>query len=350
MILLQRYLRTLQLFLPKAQREDIIRELSEEIETDIAEQERELGRSLRAEEEAAIIGKYGHPLLAAARYRRQQYLIGPLMFPYYWLLLRVVLVLMLAGHVIGGAILLANGAGWSQVGDLAERLVQTSLMAFGWLTLLTAVADVWITRSRMLQKWNPRTLVFRSSARSSAPATTTGTAPSVSSFIVQAAIGAWWLLALKFPILLFAGGADIVAWAPAMNRLYPVLALSLITELANQFAALWLPHEKRLSRITPVVLGVSSLAVLVPHRDIRPSMGCLERSGTTGRTSRQSGELRVLDCLDGRGSRRDGESTVGPVQMVQQTDEACRCGPMSRSCCARSGRTGAGDRRVVVAK
>ena len=263
MILLQRYLRALQLFLPKAQREDIIRELSEEIETDIAEQERELGRSLRAEEEAAIIGKYGHPLLAAARYRRQQYLIGPLMFPYYWLLLRVVLVLTLAGHVIGGAILLANGAGWSEVGGLAERLVQGSLMAFGWLTLLTAVADVWITRSRMLQKWNPRTLVFRSRARSSTPATTTSTAPSVSSFIVQAAIGAWWLLALKFPILLFAGGADIVTWAPAMNRLYPVLALSLITELANQFAALWLPHEKRLSRITPVVLGVSSLAVLV---------------------------------------------------------------------------------------
>ena len=172
MILLQRYLRTLQLFLPKAQREDIIRELSEEIETEIAEQERDIGRSLSAEEEAAIIGKYGHPLLAAARYRRQQYLIGPLLFPYYWLLLRVVLVLILVGHVIGSAIFLANGAGWSQVGDLAERLVQTSLMVFGWLTLLAAVADLWITRSRVLEKWNPRTLVFRSRARSSAPATT----------------------------------------------------------------------------------------------------------------------------------------------------------------------------------
>ncbi len=264
MILVERYLRTLQLFLPKTQRDDIIRELSEEIETDIAELEREIGRSLNTDEEAALIAKYGHPLLAAARYRRQQYLIGPLVFPYYWLLLRVVLILMLAGHVMGGAILLANGAGWSQVGHLTERLVETSLIVIGWLTLLAAVGELWITKSHVLEKWNPRTLVFHPKGMGvSAPATTVSTVPSVSRFIVQAVLGAWWLLALKFPILLFAGGADIVAWAPAMNRIYPLLAFSVVAGLSQQFAQLRGFGHSLFSQIAGVVIGLNSVAFLV---------------------------------------------------------------------------------------
>ena len=100
---------------------------------------------------------------------------APSCFRTYWLLLRVVLILMLAGHVMGGAILLANGAGWSQVGHLAERLVETSLIVIGWLTLLAAVGELWITKSRVLEKWNPRTLVLppkKGIGGGSAPATT----------------------------------------------------------------------------------------------------------------------------------------------------------------------------------
>ena len=165
MILLDRYLRTLRLFLPKAQRDDIIRELSEEIETDMAEQERELGRALNIDEEAAIIGKYGHPLLAAARYQRQRYLIGPLVFPYYWLLLRVVLALIIAGHVIGGSVLLANGAGWPEIGALGARFVQSELE--GARMAHSAGRDCGSDGSCVPVYWNdgnPRTFIFRQKA------------------------------------------------------------------------------------------------------------------------------------------------------------------------------------------
>ncbi len=274
MILLDRYLRTLQLFLPKAQRNDIIRELSEEIETDMAERERELGRSLNLDEEAAIIGKYGHPLLAATRYQRQRHLIGPLVFPYYWLLLRVVLALIITGHVIGGSVLLANGAGWPEIGALGERLVQTSLKVLGWLTLLAAIADLWLMRSGVLERWNARTLMFSQKALEVQPpvrsrivpavrVTTPSNTPSVSRFVVQATLSIWWLLALKFPTLLFLGGADIVAWGPAMNRLYPVLAISLIADLVQQFAQLWPSNLDKVSRITRPILGLGSVALLV---------------------------------------------------------------------------------------
>ena len=85
----------------------------------------------------------------------------------------------------------------------------------------------------------------------------------MSRFVILATLSTWWLLALKFPTLLFLGGADIVAWGPAMNRLYPILATSLILELVQQFARLWPPYLDKVSRITRPILGLGSMALLV---------------------------------------------------------------------------------------
>ena len=75
-LVIDRYLRTLRILLPQDQRDDIIRELSEEIQSQVAEREAALGRRLAAEEQAAIVAQYGHPLLTAARYRPSSGLSG----------------------------------------------------------------------------------------------------------------------------------------------------------------------------------------------------------------------------------------------------------------------------------
>ena len=120
MDVINRYFRTLRIFLPKAQRDDIIRELSEEVGSQIAETEAALGRPLDAGEQAALIGQYGHPLVTAARYQPQRHLIGPVVFPYYWMVLRVALVLVAMGHLLGAAVLVAGGATAAQIGQLVE--------------------------------------------------------------------------------------------------------------------------------------------------------------------------------------------------------------------------------------
>jgi hypothetical protein len=139
MDLLDSYIRTLRIFLPRDQRDDIIREITEEIREQVADKEAELGRPLTADEQTAVIGQYGHPMLMAARYRPQQHLIGPLVFPYYWLVLRVVIGLVVLGH--------ARGSGARrrrrlrvELGQLGEHLVRT-LVIGGWFTLLAAVID-----------------------------------------------------------------------------------------------------------------------------------------------------------------------------------------------------------------
>lgn len=116
MELLDRYIRMLQFFLPRAQRDDIARELSEEIHAEALDKQAALRRPLTSDEQAAILGPYGHPLLAAARYRPQQHLVGPIVFPYYWLALKVVLGLVLAGHLIASIVLFAGGPSWPEIG------------------------------------------------------------------------------------------------------------------------------------------------------------------------------------------------------------------------------------------
>lgn len=81
MEIIDNYFRVLRMFLPKDQRDDIIRELSEEIGAQVADQQAELGRPLNRDEQATVVGQYGHPLLIAARYRPQRYLVGPVVFP-----------------------------------------------------------------------------------------------------------------------------------------------------------------------------------------------------------------------------------------------------------------------------
>lgn len=131
MELFDRYIRMLQVFLPRAQRDDIARELSEEIHAEAVDRQAAIGRPLTGDEQAAILFRYGHPMLTATRYRPQQHLVGPVIFPYYWLALKVVLGLVLAGHAIAGIVLLASGASGAEFGQALEDTVENLFAVIG---------------------------------------------------------------------------------------------------------------------------------------------------------------------------------------------------------------------------
>src|SRR6266478_1948978 len=76
--------------LPEAQREDIIRELSEDIRSEMEDKEAELRRPLTEAEQQAILKRRGNPAFLAARFRQDHrsvafgpQLIGPVLFPFY---------------------------------------------------------------------------------------------------------------------------------------------------------------------------------------------------------------------------------------------------------------------------
>jgi hypothetical protein len=290
------YVRWLRLLLPKDQRDDILRELTEEYRSQVTDKEAELGRPLSRDEQARVIAQFGHPLLTAARYRPERYLIGPAMFPLYWPALKVTLGLAIAVNAISGVVLLAGGAPVDVAKGFAA-LWTSVLSVFAWVTIGFAVAERQLIRSRLLDKWVPGVPAHAKGVaahtvdgwmrgldgvmrgvdgvmggidrgvgssgppwshwvrRSRGPA-------SISGFVTGLVTSVWWLLALKFPVLMFGGGAAILEWGPDMNLLFPVLVVSQVTALVEHFMRLTRPHDTRYLRVTRVVWFVNGALFL----------------------------------------------------------------------------------------
>src|ERR1700730_1962972 len=113
MDLVDRYLQAVKFWLTNGQKQDIIAELSEDIRSQIEDKESELGRQLSDPEVETILKKSGPPMLVAQRYLPQRYLIGPGLFPIYWLILRAGWICFFAPWLILGigAVIFASPSG-----------------------------------------------------------------------------------------------------------------------------------------------------------------------------------------------------------------------------------------------
>jgi len=153
MELVERYLNAVKRLLPKAQQDDIVAELSDDISTKIEARESELGRALTLQEQADVLKPYGRPIVAAARYRPHQYLIGPGVFPYYLATLRTGLPILLALE-FGGALLetLTNASIFP-----AGFIFNSVVWFVGVVTLFFAIRERAVARSTP-GRWNPMTL------------------------------------------------------------------------------------------------------------------------------------------------------------------------------------------------
>ena len=92
MDLLDRYLAAVAALLPKAQREDIVAELRDTLLNQMEEKETELGRPLTAKEREAVLKAFGHPIAVAGRFGTPRSLIGPEIYPFYIVGVKVLLV------------------------------------------------------------------------------------------------------------------------------------------------------------------------------------------------------------------------------------------------------------------
>ena len=100
MELIDRYLQSVKWMLPRKQQDDVIRELSDEILSQVEEKESALGRPLTEDEQVALLKQLGHPMLLASRYSKQRYLIDPTIFAIYWMVLRLVLAVTFFGLAV----------------------------------------------------------------------------------------------------------------------------------------------------------------------------------------------------------------------------------------------------------
>ncbi|HEY3771189.1 MAG TPA: hypothetical protein VGN44_21125 [Candidatus Angelobacter sp.] len=82
MELLDRYLQAVWEYMPSGDRDDFVKELRDNILSQMEDRAAELGHELNASEQAEILKRFGHPLVVAAPYRRlpMQQLVKPKLF------------------------------------------------------------------------------------------------------------------------------------------------------------------------------------------------------------------------------------------------------------------------------
>jgi hypothetical protein len=162
MELIERYLSNVRLLLPVRRREAVIAELREAVIMLRQELEGELGHPPSPEEDEGLLREIGHPVLVAARYCREQYLVGPELYPIYILTIKFLLAIIAGiGTACGLVIWLASsGAGVGVVKALSIAGAGT-FAAVGAITLVFAVLQHRLPQLGFLHNWRARDLPRR---------------------------------------------------------------------------------------------------------------------------------------------------------------------------------------------
>jgi hypothetical protein len=252
MELVDRYLKTVGNYLPKEQKDDILREMSENIRSEVEDREKELGRPLTEAEEEELVKAQGNPLLVAGRYRQEKgsvafgkQWIGPELFPLYRKVLMfnlgvssVIIVVLFIGRM-------AFGQNVSMAGLVTAIFWQVLIQGGVITTIFSAV------NSQLLKhpdRWDPKKPATvhapqfsEESARSGAPRVPR--AESVCQFI---ALGAsiFWLHAVRESAFWVFGPASksIVVSAVWGQVYWPLVAVALAGMMQagiNLFNPLW---------------------------------------------------------------------------------------------------------------
>lgn len=262
MQLLDRYLNAMRFWLPQSEQEDIIRELSENIREQAEDKEEELGRPLTLDEESELLKKHGHPMLFGVRYGRSlKYVIGPVMYPFYKLVLKISLIILAVGHVINSIVLFATK---HPVGEAITSLFgffHAAIPMLGWMTIVFAVLDRIVEKYKLLDRWtcdwDPKTLPnVKVHARK--PESFWKRLLGV---CAESVLTIWWLVGLQHPWMLFGPTAALITFGPIWYKLYPAFVVLGLTSIAFKCFTLVRPQTST-TRWIHLAFKAAGLAII----------------------------------------------------------------------------------------
>jgi len=168
MQLVERYLQAVKFWLPKQQKDDILAELSADIQSQIEDRESSLGRALKETEIEDILKQRGRPCLVASRFRPQESLVGPVLYPIYLFCLKCALLGYLFPWLVVTLIILIVRPSFSAsqsfpawfmtLATVSGHLWTMAFVAAGTITLIFAILERVQAKSHWLENWNPRKL------------------------------------------------------------------------------------------------------------------------------------------------------------------------------------------------
>jgi hypothetical protein len=255
MELLDQYLKTIKTFLPKGQQDDIIRELSENLVSQMEDREAELGRPLTEAEQEAILQQHGNPMVVAGRYQQEKrsvsfgrQLIGPVLFPLYLKILSLNLGLTAAAIFVIG---FAMGQGLALGAFVIHAVIQ-----FAIVTLVFTAAERYLLKSK--DYWNPRDSGLKSKGKpspfrwlesfsrvvTSVDPSKVARSESVALIIFNLILALWWIAIPSYLVRTLLGDAGaFLKLGPGCEVVYlPILLLAIagmVQPIVNLFRPQW---------------------------------------------------------------------------------------------------------------
>jgi hypothetical protein len=257
MDLVDRYVAAVRRHLPAETQDDIVNELTDDILSQIRDKEDALGRPMDESEQEALLKQYGHPYLLATRYRPQQHLIGPTLFPFYFPAIKIALGLAFAVQVI---VAFSIGLGQRTPARIVPhifRFPEVAMHVAFWVTLAFAVADHFHAKLKLFDQWSPRTL-----PPASRPVPSASRGNLVFEVVVTIIFIGWWLSIPSYPFLMLGPAASYLQLSPSWSRLYYPALIPSIASVLLATAAVVRPAWTWMPRIRALVVDVLFIGVL----------------------------------------------------------------------------------------
>jgi hypothetical protein len=252
MQLLDSYLKGVKRCLPRAQAADIIKELSDDLRSQLEEKESALGRPMTDEEVAAFLMQHGDPMTVARRYRQDSHsltigweLIGPELFPMYLIMLCVNLVITVACTAI----------------FFPRHQAQLTLNVFTFpaLVQITCTTLVFIVMNAIRRKF-PKPWYYPPSEIAVILPVVKGYC--VAGLILWVPVLLWWLAIPHFPSLILGSAASHLQLAPSWHNFYVPMLLLLLASISQRVLNLFHPDWTWLLPVMRLVINAASVPIL----------------------------------------------------------------------------------------
>ena len=268
--ILDRYLTAVKFWLPKSQRDDIAAELAANLQSEIDDRAEALGRPLNDAELAALLKQHGPPILVASRYRGEhrtvsfgRQLIGPIVFPFYWIALKVSLILLMVPGFISTVFLQGDGRTASEFVLALGQVVRVSLPALLVVTAIFALIDLNLRRFQLLEKWSanwdPNTLPPSDRQKKEVKRSS-----SIGGIIFTSLFVLWWMRHSSIPLLVVTKAGTQIHFASIVSSLFwPILIVAFIS-LAQHWINLVEPGWRWLPPLTGIITSLAGIFILYP--------------------------------------------------------------------------------------
>ncbi|HEX9013915.1 MAG TPA: hypothetical protein VF813_10375, partial [Anaerolineaceae bacterium] len=146
MELIDRYVTAIGKHLPRKTRADIETEIHSTLEDMLADRSAKTGRPMDEAMAKEVLKEYGAPEQVAATYVPESYLIGPRMFPLFWMVVRIVFLVLTVLAIVGLGIRIGTGPGTIEsITNLAGKALidyaSGLVVALGNIVLIMAILE-----------------------------------------------------------------------------------------------------------------------------------------------------------------------------------------------------------------